>query len=108
MVLVKASGTWPWELIAETFTPTLDLNDAGFLPSQNLTRVSGKLSWRTLNAGPFRETLAADPHVSAGLSTAQIEALLDPAQYTGLCRTFAERAAGAARETAAAIAARPR
>jgi uncharacterized protein DUF5916 len=56
MVLVKGSGTWPWEVIAETFSPTLDLNDAGFLPSQNLTRVSAKLGWRTFNAGPFRDT----------------------------------------------------
>ncbi len=53
---------------------------------------------------PFRETLAADPHVSAGLTKSQIEPLLDPAQYTGLCRHFAERGAAMARETAAALA----
>jgi 3-carboxy-cis,cis-muconate cycloisomerase len=52
---------------------------------------------------PFRETLAADPHVSARLTTAQIEALLDPAQYTGLCRQFAERGAAMARATAASL-----
>jgi 3-carboxy-cis,cis-muconate cycloisomerase len=52
---------------------------------------------------PFRETLAADPHVSAGLTAAQIEALLDPARYAGLCRQFAERGAAAAREIAAAL-----
>jgi 3-carboxy-cis,cis-muconate cycloisomerase len=52
---------------------------------------------------PFRETLAENSHVSAGLTPAQVEALLDPARYTGLCRLFAERAAAAARETAAAI-----
>jgi adenylosuccinate lyase len=52
---------------------------------------------------PFRELLAEDPHVSAHLTAPQIEALLDPAQYTGLCRQFAERGAGRARETAAAI-----
>ena len=52
---------------------------------------------------PFRELLAADPHVSSRLTATQIEALLDPAQYTGLCRHFAERGAGRARETAAAI-----
>src|SRR5919201_738040 len=57
---------------------------------------------------PFRELLAKDAHVSARLTKAQIDALLDPAQYTGLCRTFAERAPATARETAAAIAARPR
>jgi 3-carboxy-cis,cis-muconate cycloisomerase len=52
-------------------------------------------------ARPFRETLAADPHVSAGLSRSQVDALLDPAHYTGLCRQFAERGAAMARATAA-------
>ena len=45
---------------------------------------------------PFREMLAADPHVSAGLTPAQIEALLDPAHYAGLCSRFAERGAATA------------
>jgi adenylosuccinate lyase len=52
---------------------------------------------------PFREMLAADPHVSAKLTAAQVEALLDPAQYTGLCRHFAERGAASARELAATL-----
>jgi adenylosuccinate lyase len=52
---------------------------------------------------PFRETLAEDPHVSAGLTAAQVEALLDPARYTGLCSQFAERGAAAARTLAAAL-----
>ena len=52
---------------------------------------------------PFRELLAEDPHISARLAPGQIETLLDPAQYTGLCRQFAERGAAAAREMAAAI-----
>src|SRR5882724_4186825 len=52
---------------------------------------------------PFKETLAEDPHVSAGLTAAQVDALLDPARYTGLCREFAERGAAAGREIAAAI-----
>jgi adenylosuccinate lyase len=55
---------------------------------------------------PFRETLAADPHVSARLTASQVEALLDPARYTGLCRQFAERGAATARETAASITAK--
>jgi adenylosuccinate lyase len=55
---------------------------------------------------PFRDTLAEDPHVSAGLSAAQVDALLDPARYTGLCREFAERGAAAGREIAAAISSR--
>jgi 3-carboxy-cis,cis-muconate cycloisomerase len=52
---------------------------------------------------PFRETLAEDPHVSAGLTAAQIETLLDPARYIGLCRQFAERGAAMGREVAATI-----
>jgi adenylosuccinate lyase len=52
---------------------------------------------------PFRETLAEDPHVGKGLTAPQIEALLDPARYTGLCRQFAERGAAMGRETAAII-----
>ena len=55
----------------------------------------------------FRELLAEDPHISARLSPGQIETLLDPARYTGLCRQFAERGAAAAREMAAAITQQP-
>ena len=54
-------------------------------------------------ARPFRETLADDPHVSAGLTKSQVDALLDPARYTGLCRHFAERGAALARATAAEL-----
>jgi adenylosuccinate lyase len=53
---------------------------------------------------PFRETLAEDPHVSARLTGAQVDALLDPARYTGLCSQFAERGAAVARALAASIA----
>src|SRR6266436_2406022 len=52
---------------------------------------------------PFREMLAEDPHVSAGLTASQVDALLDPARYTGLCRQFAERGAATARKVAATI-----
>ena len=52
---------------------------------------------------PFRELLAEDPHVKARLSAAQVDALLDPAQYTGLCATFAVRESGRAREIASRI-----
>jgi adenylosuccinate lyase len=55
-------------------------------------------------ARPFRELLAEDPHVSARLTSSQVDALLDPARYTGLCRQFAERGAAQAREAAATIA----
>jgi 3-carboxy-cis,cis-muconate cycloisomerase len=51
----------------------------------------------------FRELLAEDERVSAHLAPTQIDALLDPARYTGLCRQFAERGAVHAREVAAAI-----
>src|ERR1700720_747670 len=56
---------------------------------------------------PFREMLALDPHVSAGVTPSQMETLLDPARYTGLCREFAERGAALGREIAAAIERRP-
>ena len=52
---------------------------------------------------PFREMLAEDPQVSARLTHAQVEALLDPARYTGLCREFAERGAARGREIAAGL-----
>src|SRR3989449_83190 len=58
-------------------------------------------------ARPFREMLAEEPHVSAGLTAAQVDALLDPARYTGLCALFAERGAVKARAIAAAIKAAP-
>ncbi|HKX05697.1 MAG TPA: adenylosuccinate lyase family protein [Methylomirabilota bacterium] len=55
----------------------------------------------------FRDMLAKDPHVNAGLSSQQIDALLDPARYTGLCREFAEQGAARGRAIAAAIERRP-
>src|SRR5262250_1001547 len=55
---------------------------------------------------PFRELLAEDEHVSARLTSSQVDALLDPARYTGLCSRFAERGAAQAREVAATLAGR--
>jgi adenylosuccinate lyase len=52
---------------------------------------------------PFRELLAENEQVSTRLTPAQIDALLDPTRYTGLCRHFAERGAIRAREVAGAI-----
>jgi adenylosuccinate lyase len=54
----------------------------------------------------FRELLAEDERVTAHLTPPQIDALLDPARYTGLCPQFAERGALRARDVAAAIEAR--
>jgi hypothetical protein len=51
--------------------------------------------------------LARDPHVSQRLTPAQIEALIDPARYTGLCSEFARRGAAAARRIAADLGKRP-
>jgi 3-carboxy-cis,cis-muconate cycloisomerase len=53
---------------------------------------------------PFAALLAADPRVSAHLGESEIEVLLDPTRYTGLCAEMARAAAGRARATAAAIA----
>jgi hypothetical protein len=50
--------------------------------------------------------LAEDQQVAAHLKLEQIDALLDPARYTGLCQQFAERGAIRARQVAATITAR--
>jgi adenylosuccinate lyase len=51
----------------------------------------------------FRELLAEDARVAAHLTPSQIDALLDPSRYIGLCPQFAERGAVRAREVAAAL-----
>ncbi len=53
---------------------------------------------------PFARVLMADPRVSAHLGPPEIEALLDPTLYTGLCAQLARDAAGRARATTNAIA----
>jgi adenylosuccinate lyase len=52
---------------------------------------------------PFARLLAADPRVSAHLGPAEIEALLDPTRYTGLCARLARDAAARARAAAGEI-----
>ena len=52
---------------------------------------------------PFREVLALDPQVSAGLTLSQMETLLDPARYAGLCRELAARGGAQGRTIAFAI-----
>ncbi len=51
----------------------------------------------------FRELLMEDERVSTHFTPPQIDALIDPARYTGLCPQFAERGAARAREVAATI-----
>ena len=51
----------------------------------------------------FRELLAEDARVAAHLTSEQIDALLDPARYIGLCPQFAERGAVRARDVAASL-----
>jgi adenylosuccinate lyase len=51
----------------------------------------------------FGALLAADRRVSAHLAPHQIEALLDPAGYTGLCAEMARDAAARARTMAGEI-----
>jgi adenylosuccinate lyase len=51
----------------------------------------------------FRDLLAEDSRVSDRLSASQIDGLLDPARYTGLCRQFAELGSNHARVVAASI-----
>ena len=56
-----------------------------------------------VEARPFRETLAEVGEVSAGLSADQLDGLLDPAHYTGMCGRFARQGAELAREVARRI-----
>jgi 3-carboxy-cis,cis-muconate cycloisomerase len=52
---------------------------------------------------PFRELLADDEAIASRLTAADLDALLDPAGYTGLCARFATEGAARARSVAAAI-----
>ena len=52
---------------------------------------------------PFADALAAEPDVSARLTPEQIDAMLDPTGYTGVCSLFAERGAAQARAVAASL-----
>ena len=56
-----------------------------------------------LEGRSFAETLAEEPDVSNRLAPEQIDALLDPTAYTGVCSVFAERGAKQAREVAAGL-----
>lgn len=56
-----------------------------------------------LEGSPFADALAAEPDVSARLTPEQIDAMLDPTAYTGVCSLFAERGAAQARAVAASL-----
>ena len=56
-----------------------------------------------LEGKPFADALAAESDVSARLTPEQIEAMLDPTGYTGVCSLFAERGATQARAVAASL-----
>ena len=58
-----------------------------------------------IESRPFAETLAEEPEVSDRLTPEQIQALLDPTAYTGVCSLFAERGAARAREVAGSLSA---
>ena len=49
--VAKASGNLLLDAVFETYSPQLDLNDAGYLPSQNLHRLFTRIAWRTFHAG---------------------------------------------------------
>jgi adenylosuccinate lyase len=51
----------------------------------------------------FREVLREDKRITERLTDDEVEVLLDPAQYTGLCSHFAEEGAARAREVAGAL-----
>ncbi len=51
----------------------------------------------------FRELLAADPRITDTLAAEQVDALLDPARYTGLSAEMAQDGARYAREIAHAV-----
>ena len=52
---------------------------------------------------PFRELLSEDATIAARLKPEEVDTLLDPAGYTGLCAQFAVTGAGRARSVADAI-----
>ncbi|HEU5321116.1 MAG TPA: adenylosuccinate lyase, partial [Methylomirabilota bacterium] len=47
--------------------------------------------------GSFRELLLADARVAAAIAPAELDALLDPARYTGLAGVFVDRLVARAR-----------
>jgi len=54
--VAKASGNLLLDAVYETYSPQLDLNDAGYLRSQNLHRLFTRVAWRNFNLGPTLRT----------------------------------------------------
>ena len=52
---------------------------------------------------PFKDTLAEVEDVTSNMTPQEIDELLDPTEYTGLCSLFAQREATRAREVAASL-----
>jgi hypothetical protein len=50
----KASGRFTGRLVYEAASPRLDLNDAGFLQTQNVHRLLSTIWWREFDWGPTR------------------------------------------------------
>ena len=49
--VAKAGGNLLLDAVFETYSPRLDLSDAGYLPSQNLHRLFTRIAWRTFHSG---------------------------------------------------------
>ena len=54
--VTKASGNLLLDAVYEAYSPGLDLNDAGYLQSQNLHRLFTRVAWRMFNLGPTLRT----------------------------------------------------
>lgn len=52
----KVGGTLIGDVVFESYSPQFDLNDAGFLATQNLHRLFTQFGFRLLDVGPARET----------------------------------------------------
>jgi adenylosuccinate lyase len=104
------------QLFPERMRRNLDLSDGMIMAEALMLSLGGHIGRQTAHdviyeaaqtaaseGKSFRELLAEDKDVRAHLDAAQIEALLDPAVYTGTCAQFATEQAERARTLAAAL-----
>jgi hypothetical protein len=54
--VARASGVFIGQVLFETYSPTLELNDVGYLRTQNLIRVFSRFGARLFDVGPFQQT----------------------------------------------------